>query len=142
MPGDSQCDTAIVDSNNKPKKSFLYHDFKDYLASLYAREDLEGQIDHSCSKFAEAYAARKNFDSWDSVTDIFQGNFFNDLKSPTDPLNPAELTTFLSSNGRELRTVFALHVDFFNVNGMLIQGSSTSCGTIMLVCTSLKTSVQ
>ena len=38
--------------------------------------------------------------------------------------------------------IFALHVDFFNVNGMRICGASSSCGTITLSCVSLPDSLR
>lgn len=93
-PGASQCDAEINDRNNKPKKTFLCHDFKDYLAALFSQGDLEEYLDDSCDKFKEAYEAQKNFDNWDKVTNIFQGNSFNNLKI-LDSSNPTESSPFL-----------------------------------------------
>lgn len=140
-PGSNQCNASIIDGNNKPKKTFLYHDFKDYLAALFARGDLERFMDDSCNKYAEAHEARRNFDSWDKVTDIFQGNFFNDLMIP-DPSTPTGSRPFLVLNREDSHLVFALHLDFFNVNGMLIRGASTSCGTITMACLNLPTHIR
>ena len=70
-PGAAQCNTQITDEGNNPKKTFLYYNFKDYLAALFSRGDLEELMDNACDKFTDAYEARRSFDDWGRVTDIF-----------------------------------------------------------------------
>ena len=33
--------------------------------------------------------------------------------------------------------IFTLHLDFFNVNGMLVCGATASCGSIVMACLNL-----
>ena len=108
-PGAAQCNTHLKDGNN-PKKTFLYHNFKDYLAALFSRGDLEELMDNACDRFRNSYSG-KSFDDWERVTDIFQGDFFSHLKSPassSDQIPPL----FLHRPNTESRLIFTLHLDF------------------------------
>jgi hypothetical protein len=104
--------------NDKPIKPFVYHDFRDYLAGLLSRPDLEGMMDKSCDNLLHA----KDKDPPEFVRDIWEGEFLRTFKGP-----------LFVDGGDEGHFVFTLNIDFFNVEGMRICGTSTSCGLISLV---------
>lgn len=135
FPGAGVCGSQMRDPDNKLKKTFLYYEFKDYLAALFSRSDLETYLDNSADKFTAAYAARHTFDSSDHVTDVFEGDFFRNFTVPGD--TPGTFVPFLTRKGNDSRLIFSLHVDFFNVDRMLIRGSSSSRGTIAMACLNL-----
>jgi hypothetical protein len=110
----------------KPIKPFVYHDFRDYIAGLLSRADLEGMMDKSCRDLLDA-----NDKNWpESVRDIWEAEFLRTFEGPF----PKKLFV---DGGDEGRFVFTLNIDFFNIEGMRIRGASTSCGLISLVCLNL-----
>ncbi len=61
--GGDVCGTLLLrkaaDSNNeasvsKPKKTFVYHHFHDYLAGLLSRKDIESLMDESCDTLSSS----------------------------------------------------------------------------------------
>ena len=113
------------DSILRPIKPFVYHDFHDYLASLLSRADLELQMDESCDKLM-----RSINDSPEFVRDIWEADFLRNFKDPSNR------TLFIDWQG-EGRYGFTLNIDFFNIEGMLVHGRTSSCGLMSMACLNL-----
>jgi hypothetical protein len=104
----------------------LYYDFKDYLAGLLSRRDIEAVMDQVCDDLV---------DSIDSphppfVKNPFESQFLRQFGGPEPGL-------LFVDRGEEGRYAFALFVDFFNPEGLNIRGASTSCGIISMACLNL-----
>jgi len=110
----------------KPIKSFVYHDFHDYLASLLSRADLEEVMDKSCDKLMET----RNDPIPEYVEDVWDAEFLRTFEGPSSG------TIFIDRQG-EGRYGFTLNIDFFNIEGMRTRGRTTSCGLISMACLNL-----
>lgn len=114
------------DGMPRPKKTFTYHDFKDYLAGLLSRADIEAVMDQACNDLQDTI----NSPHPPLVHNVFEAQFLREFGGP----EPASL---FIDRGEEGRYAFALHVDFFNPEGMNLRGASTSCGIISMACLNL-----
>lgn len=71
------CDEPLLhtrdrdESQTKPIKQFVYHEFMDYLASLLACPDIEAKMDRTCDEAMESI----NDPQSDFVKNIFEGEF-------------------------------------------------------------------
>ena len=113
------CGESLVDENQKPFKTFVYHSFKDYVASLLVREDIEDAVDDFCE------AARKP--PPDEIKDVCDARFVREFLGPDGRL-------FVDRPGSEARLLFALNVDFFSVEGNSLRGATESAGIIAMTC--------
>ena len=120
---------SIVNNSSKsakPIKPFVYHNFHDYLANLLSHSDLEFMMDKSCIEFMSTV----NDKSPEFVRDIWDAEFLRSFKGPKS----CHLFVDRASEGRYL---FTININFFNIEGMRVQGASTSCGLISIVCINL-----
>lgn len=129
-----QCTEELLDTGtdgtHRPKKTFVYHDFKDYLAMLMSRGDIERAMDEACDDLQASLSSPPRI-----VKNPFEAQFLREFRGP----NPMRLFV---DRGDEGRYAFALHVDFFNPEGMSIRGPSTSSGIISMACLNLPPDVQ
>lgn len=98
-----------------PIKTFVYFDFKDWLASLLSRPGIEELMDNIC------------FASDDLMYDIHDGELLRKFQGPHG--NP-----FITTPGHY---AFSLSVDFFNPYMNKQAGKKVSIGVISLVCLNL-----
>jgi hypothetical protein len=123
-PG-TECGETLLTVGH-PRRIFMYHDFKDYLSGLLSRRDIEAVMDEACDDL---------MDSIDSphlpfVKNPFDAQFLREFRGP-------EPGSLFVDRGEEGRYAFALHVDFFNPEGLNLRGASTSCGIISMACLNL-----
>ncbi|KIK17455.1 hypothetical protein PISMIDRAFT_15089 [Pisolithus microcarpus 441] len=119
------------DGTHQPKKTFVYHDFHDYFAGLLSRGDLETMMDVSCDDLKASLASPlPRF-----VKTPFEAMFLREFAGP-------KAGQLFVDQGDEGRYVFALHVDFFNPEGMSVRGPSTSLGIISMACLNLPLDVR
>jgi hypothetical protein len=115
-----------MDGNEpRPRKIFLYHHFADYLAGLISQH--EDVMDKSCDDCVESLEQPPPA----FVSNVFEAEFIKTFEGPI----PGRL--FVQRPSGEGRYLFALNVDFFNVEGLRVRGASTSCGIISLACLNL-----
>ena len=127
------CGTHLVSKKPKSKKSqpvrlFLYHEFQDWIAGLYARPDIEDLLDKDILKSHEGE------ETWD-VHDSPELRQF--LGPENDPQRP-----FLRRPGNEGRLVFSLNMDGFNPLMNKESGKKISVGAIYLVCLNLPPAIR
>ena len=67
----------------------------------------------------------------DYISDVFQGEFIRTFEGPTSG------RLFVNRPCKEGHYLFALNVDFFNSEDMMIRGASTSSGVICAACLNL-----
>lgn len=112
--------------SRKPIKPFVYHNFHDYLANLLSRKDLESMMDKACDDCMSTIDQK----SPEYLSDVWDAEFVRSFKGPKS-------TRLFVDRGSGGRYLFAINVDFFNIEGMRIRGASTSCGLISGVCLNL-----
>ena len=126
---ETQCTDTLLetgaDGKERPKKTFVYHDFKDYLANLLSRADIEVLMDSTCDDLCVSLSTPPCL-----VKNPFKAQFLREFRGP----DPKKLFV---DRGEEGRYAFALHVDFFNPEGMSLRGPSTSSGIILMACHNL-----
>jgi hypothetical protein len=103
-----------------PIKSFVYFDFKDWVAGLTSQPGFEEQMD-SAWKGATSPS--------DDMHNIFNGTFLQGFHGPDGK--------HFSLGGGEGRYIFSLCVDFFNPYTNKQAGKKVSIGIISLVCLNL-----
>ncbi|KAG2740503.1 hypothetical protein P692DRAFT_20753226, partial [Suillus brevipes Sb2] len=81
----------------RPKKTFVYHDFKDYLAGLLSRADIEVAMDQACDDLQDSI----NSPNPPLVHDAFEAQFLRQFRGP-------EPGSLFIDRGEEGRYVFAL----------------------------------
>jgi hypothetical protein len=126
---ETQCNEPLLSTdtngNHHPKKTFVYHDFKDYLAMLLSRHDIEAMMDSACDDLHASLPSSPRL-----VKNPFEAQFLREFCGP----EPEKL---FINRGDEGRYAFALHVDFFNPEGMNLCGASMSSGIISMACLNL-----
>jgi hypothetical protein len=141
-PGSGTCNADLlegpVNGAYKPVKTFIYHEFNDYLASLLARSDIEQLMDDRCDELRDTVNGM-DMDSTgcmpdsapDSVKDIFEADFLKTFRGPSGS------KLFVDRAGTEGRYAFSLNVDFFHPEKMHVRGAKTSVGLISMACLNL-----
>jgi hypothetical protein len=124
IPESDGCNHALLDEDKKPIKTFVYHEFQDYLAGLLANKDIEEMMDKICDDLKESP------DQPEFVKNVFEADFVRSFEGH-------EKGKLFVDRGSEGRYLFALNVDFFNVDGLSLRGASTSCGVISMSCLNL-----
>ncbi|KIO01077.1 hypothetical protein M404DRAFT_151217 [Pisolithus tinctorius Marx 270] len=127
---ETQCSEPLLDmkpnGERHPKKAFVYNQFNDYLAGLLSRRDIETMMDEACDNLlASLSSPQPRF-----VKNPFEAKFLREFSSPKSG-------KLFIDRGEEGRYAFALHVDFFNPEGMNLRGASTSSGIISMACLNL-----
>lgn len=120
-----------LSSEHCPKKTFLYYDFNDYLANLLSWHDIESTMDQAYDDLFHSISSPPPH----VVQNPFDTCFLHEFRG----LDPSKLFV---DRGEEGRYLFALHVDFFNPEGMCIHGASTSSGIISMACLNLPLNIQ
>lgn len=134
---DAECGQPLLEHGRnhdgvlRPKKTFVYHDFKDYLASLLSRAHIEAAMDQACDDLQDSI----NSPSPPMMKNAFEAQFLRQFCGPVP-------TSLFIDRGEEGRYAFALHVDFFNPEGMNLRGASTSCGIISMACLNLPSDIR
>ena len=109
----------------------MYHDFNDYIANLLTRGDIELMMDQACDDLSRSHSSPPpRF-----VHHPFEACFLREFGGP----EPGKL---FMDRGNEGCYVFALHVDFFNPEGMKVRGASMSSGIISMACLNLPLDVR
>lgn len=129
------CDTVLTEggSPSTPLKTFIYHSFHDYLASLLARADIEELMDHACDDFMHSVR-----DGSGLMSDIFDGAFLREFY-----LDKEGKVLFLDrGDGTEGRYAFVYFVDFFPPEGRRGHTSTKSLGIIAMACLNLPASIR
>ena len=135
QPEGDPCNECLLenDANGRqgaPLKTFLYYPFADYLAGLLSQH--ESIMDKSCDDcVASLQRPPPTF-----ISSIFEAEFMRTFKGPVPG------TLFVKRPGTDGRYLFALSVDYFNIEGLRIRGASTSCGIISLACLNLPIEVR
>ncbi|KAG2752472.1 hypothetical protein P692DRAFT_201803058 [Suillus brevipes Sb2] len=119
-PGTECGDTLLVgpEGARRPKKTFMYHDFKDYLSGLLSRRDVEAVMDEACDDLMDSI----NSPLPPFVKNPFEAQFLCSFGGPKPEM-------LFINRGEEGRYAFALHVDFFNPEGMNVRGATHLYGT-------------
>jgi hypothetical protein len=104
----------------------VYHDFKDYLAGLLSRADIEAAMDQACDDLQDSISSPHP----PLMKHAFEAQFLRQFGGP-------EPGSLFIDKGDEGRYAFALHVDFFNPEGMNLRGASKSSGIISMACLNL-----
>ena len=131
---ESQCHELLLEIRQNgechPKKTFMYHSFSDYLASLLVRSDVKSMMDKACEDLFCSRSSPPMF-----IKNPFEASFLHKFDGP----GPGKLFV---DRGDEGRYAFALHVNFFNPEGMTVRGASTSSGIISMACLNLPLDVR
>lgn len=99
-PGGDACGKRLRKKDGKPVREFIAHDFKDWLARLYARPGVEELLDHDVLR---PLTPGKMADIWDApVLREFTG---------LDGRN------FMQDKGTNCRLIFSINMDGFNPYG-------------------------
>lgn len=113
--------------NGKPLKTFVYHDFHDFLARLLSRRDIEAVMDESCDN--ARVSANESPPRY--LADVFDGEYLRSFKGPKSD------TLFTDRPGTEGRYLFAFNFDFFQPDRSTHRSAAASCGIISAVCLNL-----
>ena len=133
------CKTPLLDlrsgsDSQKPIRPFVVHDLKEYESGLLSSADNVRLINASCDEtMAEI---RRNEPAASCTTGPFQAEFVRTF------MFDKQSNRLFIDRGEEIRLLFALHVDSFNVEGMSVRGASTSCTIISLACLNLPTEIR
>ncbi|KAF9495073.1 hypothetical protein BDN71DRAFT_1431202 [Pleurotus eryngii] len=116
---------ANTSSLSKLIKPYVYHHFSDYMAGLLSSKKDEESMDRACDDtFASAYKPPP-----EQISNIFQGSFLRFFIGPDGKL--------FIDHGTEGHYVHALNIDFFDAEGMTVQGASASWGLFSTSCLNL-----
>lgn len=121
--GPQTCGTALLEIHNdqpRPIKPYLVPSFREYLVRLLANKSTEQLCDAACD---DALASLRDGEA--DMRNVFQGEFMRTFEGPV----PGKL---FIDRGDKVRLAFAMHVDFFNPNGVRIRANSDSIGVISL----------
>jgi hypothetical protein len=127
-------------------RTFVYYVFKDYIAALLSRPDVEAMAEEACRKTLHdikregievpveiKLPVMETSDPNKHLNTVFDGQF---VRHFCWPLTGKRL--FIDAEDEdELRLLFGLNVDAFNPNMLLERGATTSSGIIAMVCLNL-----
>ncbi|KIK16137.1 hypothetical protein PISMIDRAFT_16012 [Pisolithus microcarpus 441] len=109
---ETRCTESLLKTSTSgecsPRKIFIYHDFKDYLASLVSCPDIEAIMDSACDDLCALLSSPPHY-----VKNPFEAQFLRTFCGPDGH-------KLFVDRGDEGRYAFSLHVDFFNPEGMKI----------------------
>ena len=138
FPGSPACQNRITDNFSDipdlepqpPIKYFKYHRLRDYIAGLLSQPNIEETVDQTIDEAFANCSQKPN-----QMRSFWDGEFIKNFKGPGGE------KLFLD-RGEETRILFALNVDFFNVNMVLRRNASTSCGIISMACLNLPVDIR
>jgi hypothetical protein len=137
VPGGDPCNEPLLtrgdgdDSKpNRPIKPFIYHHFADYLAGLLS------QHENVMDKSTDDCLGSLNNPPPICARDFFDAEFIRTFRGP------ATTKPFVDRPNGEGRYLFALNVDFFNVEGKRVRGPTTSSGIIAMACLNLPVEIR
>jgi hypothetical protein len=138
-PEASICGEPLLkEGGMQPIKTFVYHKFDDYLAGLLSRPDLEKMMNEPCEKLRNILRSQgtdgddvRMKDEDEIMRDVFDAAFLKSFPGPSGE------NFFIECPAKDGRFAFALHIDFFNPEGLGIHTASTSCGIISMACLNL-----
>ena len=135
FPGDDLYDMLLLHDSNDghsiPIKSFIYHHFHDYMASLLAKPRFEDLVDKPCDGVMQDLQSIAP----SILKDVWHAEFIRTLEG----LCAGAL--FVDCQG-EGHLLFSLNVDFFNIEGNWQWNAMTSCGIISCACLNLLLHIQ
>ena len=124
------CGEPLLDTQHSsahlPKRTFVYHDFNDYLASLLSRSNVEMMMDMACNNLTTSLPSPPPC----FIKTPFEAQFLREFSGP-------KAGQLFVDRGDEGRYAFSLHIDFFNPEGMTVRGASISSGIISMACLNL-----
>ena len=128
--GGDLCNVPLLhdsnDGHSTPIKSFVYHHFHDYMASLLAKPRFEDLLDKPCDNIMQDLQG-----SAPSVLkDVWDGEFLCTMEG----LRAG--TLFVDRQGKGC-LLFSLNIDFFNIEGNWQWNATTSCSIISCACLNL-----
>lgn len=138
-PGSGICGASLLDPSSKPIKTFVYHHFNDYLASLLSRPDIEKIMDARCDSMKESTTtsmAHGHTSDPFPVKDILAAKYMRTFKGPSGS------TLFVDRPDGEGRYGFVLNVDFYNPEGNRGRSAKASCGIVAMACINLPLSIR
>ena len=103
------------------KKTSVHHNFKDYLAGLLSRRDIEEMMDKACDNKKSTQGKNR------------EGCLMGDIKS----LEMKDDSCFVDRKGTDGHYVLSLNVDLFNMEGVKVHGGKTSYDIMFVVCLNL-----
>ncbi|KAG2076367.1 hypothetical protein BDR04DRAFT_1114419 [Suillus decipiens] len=121
----TECGEALLvgaDEARQHGKTFMYHDFRDYLSGLLTHRDIEAMMDQACNDLMDSI----NSPHLSFVKNPFEAQFLHQFSGP-------QAGSLFIDRGEEGCYAFALHMDFFNLEGLNIHGASTSCRIISML---------
>ncbi|KAI5891921.1 uncharacterized protein SCHCODRAFT_02503420 [Schizophyllum commune H4-8] len=125
------CGSALV-VDGSPIKVFEYHPFFEWFGRFIALPGIQDHGDQFCASIDEHALAPS------TKCGVADGTLVRTLPAPGGGGD----RFFIADRGDEKRWVFALHVDFFNVEGNRQRGRTASTGHIVMVCLNLPLDVR
>ena len=101
----------------QPIKPFVFYSFHDYLAMLLSHKDLKGLMDKACDDLHSTSSEPLP----EFALDIWDAEFLRKVEGP-------ENNGLFVARRNEGRYLFTFNYDTFNIEGMWICGTTTSCG--------------
>ena len=137
--GGKVCDTPLLDlhpgsAELKPVRPYVVHDLKEYESGLLSSAENVRLITASCDETMAKI--RRNEPPPPFAVSPFQAEFVRTF------VFDKQSNRLFIDRGKEMRLLFALHVDSFNAEGMSIRGASTSCTIISLACLNLPAEIR
>jgi hypothetical protein len=131
--GSNICGTPLLEtraSQLRPVKPYLVASFADYLARILSDPEVERCSDQACD---DAKAALH--DPPRDTTNIFHAEYMKTFDGPV-------CGQLFIDRGNKVRLGFAMHVDFFNLNGTRKRGNHDSIGIISLALLNLPDTIR
>ena len=110
----------------QPIKPFMYYSFHDYLAMFLSCKDLKGLMDRACDDLHSTSSEPL----LEFTLDIWDMEFLRKFEGP-------ENDGLFVARRKEGRYLFTFNYDTFNIEGMQIHGTTTSCSLLSMVCLNL-----
>ena len=110
-------------------RPFVVHSFSDYLSGLLSSAENVRHIEASCD---DAFTAiHRNEAPPAVITHPHEAEYIRTF------MIDKKCGLFFVDRGREIRLLFAIHVDSFNLEGMSVRGASTSSTIVSIACLNL-----
>ncbi|KAL1749602.1 hypothetical protein FB107DRAFT_225208 [Schizophyllum commune] len=128
---DGICGQPLVDEKGRARQIFEYYPFFDWFGRLLALPGMQDCGERFC------VAVDKNPQSPSEKHGVEDGTLVRTFPAARDSDR-----LFIADRGDEKRWLFALHVDFFNVEGNSMRGRKASTGQIVVTCLNLPLSLR
>lgn len=127
------CGAPLLEAQHgrpRPLKSYAVPSFRDHLVRLLSSSEIENHCDHACDDAFAALIGETN-----NARNVFHGGFMRSFEGPIRG------QLFIDRQDKA-RLAFAMHVDFFNPNGVRERGNHNSIGIISLVLLNLPENIR